>query len=121
MIETTFPPSRARALTRLADFVPAAGRLYAEGRNTDAGPDSPSAVSKLSPYLRHRLITEREVIAQVLARHDLPASEKFVQEVLWRTYWKGWLQMRPVVWQNFLDLRDRQRDAFRDDRTILDA
>ena len=121
MIDITFPPSRASALERLAGFVPAAGRIYAEGRNTDAGPDHPAAVSKLSPYLRYRLITEHEVIAQVLARHDLAASEKFVQEVLWRTYWKGWLQMRPFVWHGFLEQRDRQHAAFKDRRAVLDA
>ena len=109
------------ALDRLAQFVPAAGRLYDAGRNTDAGPDRPGAVSRLSPYLRHRLITEHEVVAHVLARHDLDAAGKFIQEVLWRTYWKGWLEMRPSVWRRFLDERDRQRDAFADDRALGDA
>ena len=109
------------ALNRLAEFVPAAGRLYDAGRNTDAGPDRPGAVSRLSPYLRHRLITEHEVVAQVLARHNLDAAGKFIQEVLWRTYWKGWLDMRPSVWRRFLEERDRQRDAFHDERAIADA
>ncbi len=121
MINTTFLPSRASALDRLTGFVPAAGRLYAGGRNTDAGPGHPGAVSKLSPYLRHRLITEHEVVAGVLARHDLAEAEKFVQEVLWRTYWKGWLEMRPFVWHRFVEQRDSQREAFKDDRALLDA
>ena len=121
MVGLNFPPSRAIALNRLAAFVPAAGRLYDAGRNTDAGPDRPGAVSRLSPYLRHRLITEHEVVAHVLARHNLDAAEKFIQEVLWRTYWKGWLDMRPSVWRSFLDERDRQRDVFHDERAIADA
>ena len=121
MVGSTFPPSRAMALSRLAEFVPAAGRLYAAGRNTDAGPDRPGAVSRLSPYLRHRVITEQDVVAHVLARHSLDAAETFVQEVLWRTYWKGWLEMRPSVWRRFLDERDRQRDAFHDHRALADA
>ena len=121
MVGSTFPPSRAMALDRLAQFVPAAGRLYNAGRNTDPGPDRPGAVSRLSPYLRHRLITEHEVVAHVLARHNLDAAEKFIQEVLWRTYWKGWLDMRPSVWRSFLEERDRQRDAFHDDRALADA
>ena len=121
MVGSIFPPSRAMALNRLAEFVPAAGRLYDVGRNTDAGPDRPGAVSRLSPYLRHRLITEQEVVAHVLAVHNLNAADKFIQEVLWRTYWKGWLEMRPSVWRRFLDERDRQRDAFHDDRAVADA
>ena len=109
------------ALDRLAQFVPTAGRLYDAGRNTDPGPDRPGAVSRLSPYLRHRLITEHEVVAHVLARHNLDAAEKFIQEVLWRTYWKGWLDMRPSVWRRFGEERDRQRDAFHDDHALADA
>jgi deoxyribodipyrimidine photo-lyase len=112
MANLNFPPSRAMALARLAQFAPAAGRRYASNRNVDDGPDRPGAISRLSPYLRHRMITEQEVVAQVLALHDLDAAEKFVQEVLWRTYWKGWLEMRPAVWLRFLEERDRQRGAF---------
>ena len=121
MVEIRFPPSRDIALERLAHFVPSAGRLYDAGRNTDAGKNQPSSVSRLSPYVRHRLITEQEIIAQVLAQHHLASAEKFVQEVLWRTYWKGWLEMRPAVWSRFLEERDRQRSAFRDHRAIADA
>ncbi|MDJ0928478.1 MAG: FAD-binding domain-containing protein [Gammaproteobacteria bacterium] len=94
-------PTRAAALERLAEFVPAAGRAYASRRNYDFGPQDRSNVSLLSPYLRHRLLTESEVVAAVLRRHSLSAAEKFVQEVFWRTYWKGWLEMRPAVWREY--------------------
>ncbi|MCA3733149.1 MAG: DNA photolyase FAD-binding protein [Phenylobacterium sp.] len=116
-----FAPTREAALESLARFVPAAGRAYAEGRNYDPGPEAGSAVSRLSPYLRHRVITEAEVIDRVLARHGPAASEKFVQEVLWRTYWKGWLEMRPSVWLRFLETRDRQRDDLADPRALAEA
>ena len=100
---TMFPPSRRAALDRLAAFVPSAGRQYTNGRNTDAGPGAQSAVSRLSPYLRYRLLTEQEIVAHVLAHHRFVDAEKFVQEVLWRTYWKGWLEMRPSVWTRFIE------------------
>jgi deoxyribodipyrimidine photo-lyase len=70
-------------------------------RNADRGPDDRSNVSALSPWLRRRLITEDEVIAAVLHRHSAAAAEKFIQEVCWRTYWKGWLQMRPSLLERF--------------------
>ena len=57
----------------------------------------------------------------MLARHGLRAAEKFIQEVLWRTYWKGWLEMRPSVWVRFVTERDRQRDALTDHRATADA
>jgi deoxyribodipyrimidine photo-lyase len=100
-----FHPSRAAGLARLRDFLPHAGRDYALGRNHDLGEDS--TVSRLSPWLRHRLITEAEVIEAVLGRHTPGAAEKFLQEVLWRSYWKGWLELRPRVWRDY----QRGRDA----------
>jgi deoxyribodipyrimidine photo-lyase len=90
------PPTRDEALRRLRDFLPSAGRAYADRRNFDR-PGHPD-VSVLSPYIRHRLLTEDEVLKAVLGRHSPAAAEKFVQEVFWRTYWKGWLEMRPGVW-----------------------
>jgi deoxyribodipyrimidine photo-lyase len=106
MSSNAFVANRAEALLRLHNFVPHAGRDYAAGRNSDDGPDGSNQVSKLSPYLRHRLITEREVVAAVLRQHSLTAAEKYVQEVLWRTYWKGWLEMRPDVWRRYCAERD---------------
>ena len=98
--ERVFTPTRAAGLQSLADFVTRAGSDYARDRNYDTGP-SRDNVSSLSPYLRHRLLTEREVVAAVLERHSLGSSEKFVQEVFWRTYWKGWLEQRPEVWRRY--------------------
>jgi deoxyribodipyrimidine photo-lyase len=96
-----FPPTRTAALERLRDFAPHAGRAYAGGRNHDPGPGGAHHVSRLSPYIRHRLLSEEEVLRTVLGRHSAQAAEKFVQEVLWRTYWKGWLEMRPAVWAQY--------------------
>ena len=92
-------PTRTAALERLAAFVPHAGRDYAAKRNYDL-PGHPH-VSVLSPYVRHRSLTDAEVLEAVLSRHSPSAAEKFIQEVYWRTYWKGWLEMRPSVWRGY--------------------
>jgi deoxyribodipyrimidine photo-lyase len=96
-----FTPTRAEGLRRLNAFVSRAGRDYPLNRNYERGPGRHSNVSMLSPYLRHRLITERDVVAAVLAKHRFADAEKFIQEVMWRTYWKGWLEMRPSVWSRY--------------------
>ena len=108
---TAFVPTRAEGLHRLAAFLPAAGRHYADSRNNDGGPAARGNVSLLSPYLRYRLLTEDEVIAAALAQHGSTAAGKFVQEVGWRTYWKGWLELRPAVWRRFLAERDAARGS----------
>ena len=106
-----FPPTRAAGLERLAAFLPKAGRAYASDRNYDRPEAGHRGVSGLSPYLRHRLLTEREVVQTVLNRHSAQASEKFVQEVFWRLYWKGWLERRPSIWANYRECAARARDA----------
>ena len=98
---TSFEPSRDAGLARLDGFVNAAGRHYQNTRNSDLGPADRSNVSALSPYIRHRLVTEEEVLRAVLVRHSPAAAEKFIQEVFWRTYFKGYLETRPLIWTNY--------------------
>lgn len=95
-------------MRRLAAFLPVAGRPYANGRNTDSGPDDRRHVSTLSPYIRHRLITEREVLDAVIQNHSLTTAEKFIQEVYWRTYFKGYLETRPQIWRRYREALDHQ-------------
>lgn len=92
-----FPASRQAALKRLEEFLAEAPR-YAARRN-HVLPGHPQ-VSRLSAAIRHRLITEAEVVEATLRRHSFRAVEKFLQEVLWRSYWKGWLEMRPQIWRS---------------------
>lgn len=91
--------SRAATLAKLDGFMPSAEH-YARDRN-HVIPGHPS-VSRLSPAIRHRLITEAEVVAAVLRAHAFSRVEKFIQEVYWRRYWKSWLSLRPEVWSEFL-------------------
>lgn len=93
-----FASTRDAALARLDDFVGIAPR-YGRERNF-VKPGHP-AVSRLSPAIRHRLISEQEVARRVMAAHPFHAVEKFVQEVYWRTYWKSWLSLRPQIWTDF--------------------
>ncbi len=64
-------------------------------------------VSRLSAALRHRLLTEDEVIRDTLEHHSFSSAAKWLQEVCWRRYWKGWLELRPQVWTSW---RQRVRE-----------
>lgn len=96
-----FSPSRAAGLDRLARFLPLAGRQYAARRNEDQGPGAHDQVSCLSPWLRHRQITEVEVLRAVLTLHTPAGAEKFIQQVFWRGYFKGYLEARPGIWTDW--------------------
>jgi len=93
--------TRAEGLRLLDAFKNRMGRRYANGRNHDRGPGRHRDVSMLSPYIRRRLVTEREVVAAALAAHGPEEAEKFIQEVLWRGYFKGWLERRPQIWAEY--------------------
>jgi deoxyribodipyrimidine photo-lyase len=108
-------PSREAGLARLDAFLPAAGSRYTRSRNTDFGPHDRSNVSCLSPWLARRLITEEEVVAAVMKHHSFAAAEKFIQEVFWRTYWKGWLELRPSVLVAFDHARKKLANMARED------
>lgn len=114
MSETpAFSPTRTAALERMTEFLPLAGR-YAADRNF-VRPGHPN-ISRLSPWLQKRLILESEVVAAARERWPFEAIEKFVQEVYWRTYWKGWLEQRPVAWSRWADSVPRLRDGLKGER-----
>ena len=101
-----FSPTRTAALARMAEFLPLAGR-YAAERNF-VRPGHPN-ISRLSPWVQKRLLLEEEVVAAARVRWPFEAVEKFVQEVYWRTYWKGWLEQRPAAWSRWVEAVPRLR------------
>ncbi|MEL7299219.1 MAG: FAD-binding domain-containing protein [Pseudomonadota bacterium] len=113
---TQFAPTRTAALERLNGFIPKAGRDYAAKRNYDL-PGHPH-VSQLSPYIRHRAITEGEVIDATLSKYAPSTAEKFIQEVYWRTYWKGWMERRPEAWDRYQRDLDDAVTALEKDRRL---
>ena len=106
-----FEISRDGALKQLDAFINSELANYSFKRNFDLGPKDKSNVSCLSPYISHRLITEYEVAKTVLAKFPYQKVEKYIQEIFWRVYWKGWLELRPQVWTDFLeDLKGLKED-----------
>ena len=106
-----FEISREGALKQLDAFINSELTNYSFKRNFDLGPKDKSNVSCLSPYISHRLITEYEVAKSVLAKFPYQKVEKYIQEIFWRVYWKGWLELRPQVWTDFIeDLKGLKED-----------
>ena len=92
---SSLPLTRAAALAAWTNFLPHVGHYAARRNHLVADHRN---VSRLSPALRHRLLTEDEVIQTTLQQFSFPDAEKWLQEICWRRYWKGWLEMRPQVW-----------------------
>ena len=108
---TRFPNlTREAALDRLATVIPHVGRAYASGRNTDVGPNRRPTTTALSPYLRRRLLLEEEVVSAALGEHGPEEAGKFIEEVFWRSYFKGHLETRPAIWTRYNSLVADGRD-----------
>ena len=98
-----FYTSREKALECLDIFINNDIVNYSSKRNYDFGPIDRKNVSCLSPYISHRLINEYEISKKVLSKHPYQKVEKYIQEIYWRVYWKGWLELRPKVWADFIE------------------
>ena len=116
-----FETSRAKAVEKLNYFVENNLSEYSKLRNFDFGPDNRSNTSCLSPYITHGVINELEVINKSLKKFSFAKNEKFIQEVLWRVYWKGWLELRPNVWSDYLIELYNLRKEYRSDQKYLNA
>ena len=116
-----FEASRAKALNQLDNFVENNLSEYSRLRNFDFGPKKRSNISCLSPYITHGIINEQEVIQKALSKFSFSKNEKFIQEVLWRTYWKGWLELRPNVWTDYLVELNQIKNEFQNNEDYLSA
>ena len=88
-----FEPTLEAAHARLAAVNPTA---YARTRNALDG-----AVTRLSPYLTHGVLSLKDVYASVHARHPLDAQHKLVFELGWRAYWRHvWAHLGDGVHQS---------------------
>ena len=116
-----FEASRAKAVEKLHNFIENNLSDYSKLRNFDFGPKKRSNISCLSPYITHGILNEQEVIKKSLNKFSFSKNEKFIQEVLWRTYWKGWLELRPNVWSDYLIELNKVREEFKNEKNYLAA
>jgi len=116
-----FEASRAKAVDQLNNFIEQNLTDYSKLRNFDFGPSNRSNISCLSPYITHGVINELEVINKSLKKFSFAKNEKFIQEVLWRVYWKGWLELRPNVWTDYLNELKKIREEFIDNADYKNA
>ena len=116
-----FETTRAKAIENLDRFVERNLSDYSKLRNFDFGPDKRSNVSCLSPYITHGVLNEVEIIKKSLAKYSFNKNEKFIQEVLWRTYWKGWLELRPSVWSDYIISLNSIREKYKENINYLRA
>ena len=88
---------------RLREFVKNKLYQYKSKRNYDFGGLDKNFVSGLSPAISRRIITEIEIIQEVIKQFNYKEVEKYIDEICWRTYWKGYLEHFPQIWHDYLN------------------
>ena len=116
-----FEPSREFAIKKLEDFIDKNLHEYSKLRNFDFGPEQRKNVSSISPYITHGILSETEIIKNSLKKFSFAKNEKFIQEVLWRIYWKGWLELRPMVWSDYIVELKKLKKDFYNNKNYLNA
>ena len=115
----TIKPTRIEAKKNLTYFIEEKLINYSKLRNFNIDIHDKETTSNLSPYITHGILSENEVIRESLKKHSYHTSEKFIQEILWRIYWRGWLELRPQVWKNYLKNLKKLKDEFKDNRKYI--
>ena len=103
-----FPTKKSEILEKFINFSEKELSDYSKKRNFDFGPPHKN-VSQLSPYLRTRFITEEEVLKIAISKNNLKTIEKFIEEIFWRTYWRGWLESHPWVYDEYIKASNYQQ------------
>ena len=106
---------------QLLYYLPKAGKYYELNRNYSEDSSGNKTTSLLSPFIRYRLISEENVLKKILEKYELRDCEKFVQEIYWRTYWKGWLEHRPSVYSDYLEDRNKLIEELGNKKFYLNA
>ncbi len=96
---STTPGGRKAAEVRLNKVDPA---HYAASRNFFSG-----AVTRLSPYIRHGVLSLAEVRDAILKKSYRPQeTEKLINELGWRDYWQRlYVQLGKGIWQDQEDYK----------------
>ena len=117
-----FSSSISDAEDKFISYLPNVGKYYENKRNYSVDFETnKNTTSLLSPYIRYRAISEEKILKQVLQKHGPRKAEKYIQEIFWRTYWKGWLEHRPEVYSNYLIEKNKLYEEFKNKKYYLNA
>ena len=84
--------------TQLKNWVRKSKDFYPSYRNYDV--TGKQTTSKLSSAISSGIIKESDIIRS-LNEHGVPTSNKFLEEVFWRIYFRGYFETHPSIWQSY--------------------
>ena len=91
------------ANSKLEKFLKDKLSSYHELRNYDYGIENHSNVSQISKYISHRILLEYDIMKK-LKNYD--KKKKFTEEILWRLYWRGYLEKHKSIWYEYKNFKE---------------
>ena len=86
---------------RLDNFIQNNLDSYHDLRNYDFGVNNRTNVSQISKYTSHRILLEYEIIEKL---KTIDRKKKFTDELIWRIYWKGYLENYKSIWNEYKNI-----------------
>ena len=93
-----------KANDELENFIDNHLNSYHRLRNFDFGIKDRSNISQISKYTSHRILNEYNVIEKI---KKIDKKRKYTDEILWRLYWKGYLENYKSIWYEFTSFREK--------------
>ena len=82
---------------------------YHQLRNYDYGIENRTNVSQISKYTSHRILYEFDIIEK-LKKYD--KKQKYTDEILWRIYWKGYLENYKSIWYEYINFKENSNNSY---------
>ena len=93
---------------KLDNFISNNLNTYHQFRNYDYGIKNRSNVSQISKYISHRILNEYDIIKRL---KNIDKKKKFTDEILWRIYWKGYLENYKSLWIEYKKFKPQSYDS----------
>lgn len=102
MIDKTYSTfDRIKAQKLLTDFSNEKLPSYAKMRNYNNVSKEKNFVSYLSPIISRKILTEEDILKYVLKKYNFKNIEKFISEIIWKSYWRGFLETHPLIFYDY--------------------
>ena len=103
--------------TALQDWLPKSKKFYQSNRNYDL--TGKQTTSRLSSAISSGILSESEVISSLYAYGITNSSNKFLEEVFWRIYFRGYFETHPTIWSTYksqltIDQTELSSDNYQD-------
>tara|TARA_B100001540_G_scaffold315033_1_gene341286 strand:+ start:281 stop:1420 length:1140 start_codon:yes stop_codon:yes gene_type:complete len=91
----------------LKNWMPKSMDFYSTNRNYDVA--GKQTTSRLSSAISSGIIKESDIIRS-LNEYGVASSNKFLEEVFWRIYFRGYFETHPSIWQSYKEslIADKQ-------------